>query len=332
MKHLFIRFLLFYLFFIGISPINAQHRKSANPILSGFHADPEILYSRQTKRYYIYPTSDGFPGWGGSYFKVFSSRNLKEWKEERVILDMKKDVSWANGNAWAPCIEEKEIDGKYKYFFYYSANSVTNKGKQIGVATANSPTGPFTDSGKPIITSSPVGQGQQIDVVTDPTSGKSYLYWGNGYMAGAELNNDMLSVKEETITVMTPKGGTLQTYAFREAPYVFFRKGVYYFLWSVDDTGSPNYHVAYGTGNSPLGPIQVAKEPIILIQSPKDEIYGPAHCSVLQVPDKKDSWFIVYHRINKEYLKHGPGWHREVCIDRLEFNKDGTIKQVIPTP
>ena len=305
MKHLFIRFLLFYLFFIGISPINAQHRKSANPILSGFHADPEILYSRQTKRYYIYPTSDGFPGWGGSYFKVFSSRNLKEWKEERVILDMKKDVSWANGNAWAPCIEEKEIDGKYKYFFYYSANSVTNKGKQIGVATANSPTGPFTDSGKPIITSSPVGQGQQIDVdvFTDPTSGKSYLYWGNGYMAGAELNNDMLSVK-----------------------------GVYYFLWSVDDTGSPNYHVAYGTGNSPLGPIQVAKEPIILIQSPKDEIYGPAHCSVLQVPDKKDSWFIVYHRINKEYLKHGPGWHREVCIDRLEFNKDGTIKQVIPTP
>ena len=91
-------------------------------------------------------------------------------------------------------------------------------------------------------------------------------------------------------------------------------------------------HVVYGTGNSPLGPIQVAKEPIILIQSPKDEIYGPAHCSVLQVPDKKDSWFIVYHRINKEYLKHGPGWHREVCIDRLEFNKDGTIKQVIPTP
>lgn len=90
MKHLFIRFLLFYLFFIGISPINAQHRKSANPILSGFHADPEILYSRQTKCYYIYPTSDGFPGWGGSYFKVFSSRNLKEWKEERVILDMKK--------------------------------------------------------------------------------------------------------------------------------------------------------------------------------------------------------------------------------------------------
>ena len=334
MKHLHFKLFLFCLCLIGTIQMTAQNRKSHNPILPSFHADPEILYSQQTKHYYIYPTSDGFPGWGGSYFKVFSSKNLKSWKEEKVILDMNKDVSWANGNAWAPCIEEKKINGKYKYFFYYSANPVTNKGKQIGVATANSPLGPFTDSGKPIITSSPVGRGQQIDVdvFTDPISGKSYLYWGNGYMAGAELNDDMMSVKEETITVMTPKGGTLETYAFREAPYVFFRKGVYYFLWSVDDTGSPNYHVAYGTSDSPLGPIQVAKEPIILIQSPKEEVYGPAHCSVLQIPNKKDRCIIVYHRINKEYLKHGPGWHREVCMDWMEFNEDGTIRQVVPTP
>ena len=334
MKHLHFKLFLFCLCLIGTIQMTAQNRKSHNPILPSFHADPEILYSQQTKHYYIYPTSDGFPGWGGSYFKVFSSKNLKSWKEEKVILDMNKDVSWANGNAWAPCIEEKKINGKYKYFFYYSANPVTNKGKKIGVATANSPLGPFTDSGKPIITSSPVGRGQQIDVdvFTDPISGKSYLYWGNGYMAGAELNDDMMSVKEETITVMTPKGGTLETYAFREAPYVFFRKGVYYFLWSVDDTGSPNYHVAYGTSDSPLGPIQVAKEPIILIQSPKEEVYGPAHCSVLQIPNKKDRGIIVYHRINKEYLKHGPGWHREVCMDWMEFNEDGTIRQVVPTP
>lgn len=332
MRHFYFKLFLFAVCLAATVQATAQSKKSHNPILPGFHADPEILYSHQTKRYYIYPTTDGFPGWGGSYFKVFSSKNLKSWKEEKVILDMNKDVAWANGNAWAPCIEEKKMDGKYKYFFYYSANPVTNKGKQIGVATADHPTGPFRDSGKPIITSSPVGRGQQIDVdvFTDPVSGKSYLYWGNGYMAGAELNDDMMSVKEETITVMTPKGGTLQTHAFREAPYVFFRKGVYYFLWSVDDTGSPNYHVAYGTSTSPLGPIEVAKEPIILIQNPEKEIYGPAHNSILQIPGK-DKWYIVYHRINKEYLKIQPGIHREVCIDRMEFNEDGTIKQVIPT-
>lgn len=304
-----------------------------NPVLPGFHADPEILYSRQTDKYYIYSTTDGQPGWGGWYFTAFSSPDLKDWTYEGVILDLRSpQVPWANGNAWAPAIEEKCIDGKYKYFLYYSGNPKTGGGKQIGVAIGDSPVGPFVDLGYPIVTESPAGGGQQIDVdvFTDPVSGKSYLYWGNGYMAGAELNADMVSLKKETVKVMTPKGGTLKDYAYREAPYVFYRGGKYYFLWSVDDTGSPNYHVAYGTSDSPLGPIKVAEEPVVLIQNPEREIYGPAHNSVVRKPGT-DEWYIVYHRINKGYLKNEPGVHREVCIDRMEFNADGTIKRVNPT-
>lgn len=304
-----------------------------NPVLPGFHADPEIVYSHQTKKYYIYSTTDGQPGWGGWYFTAYSSDDLKHWTYEGVILDLKSEqVPWANGNAWAPCIEEKLVKGKYKYYFYYSGNPKNGQGKQIGVAVADSPTGPFVDLGHPIITESPVGGGQQIDVdvFTDPVSGKTYLYWGNGYMAGAELNKDMESIKKKTLTVMTPEGGTLQDYAYREAPYVFYRNGLYYFMWSVDDTGSPNYHVAYGTSKSPLGPIEVAAQPVVLKQNPEQQIYGTAHNSVLQIPGT-DEWMIVYHRINKWYLKDAPGVHREVCIDRLQFNDDGTIQPVVPT-
>ena len=104
-------------------------------------------------------------------------------------------------------------------------------------------------------------------------------------MAGAELNTDMTSIKEETIKVMTPKGGTLKDYAYREAPYVFYRNGLYYFLWSVDDTGSPNYHVAYGTSKSPLGPIEVAANPVILKQDPATGIYGTAIILCFRFPD-----------------------------------------------
>lgn len=304
-----------------------------NPVLPGFHADPEIVYSHQTKKYYIYSTTDGQPGWGGWYFTAYSSDDLKHWTYEDVILDLKSEqVPWANGNAWAPCIEAKLVKGKYKYYFYYSGNPKNGQGKQIGVAVADSPTGPFVDLGHPIITESPVGGGQQIDVdvFTDPVSGKTYLYWGNGYMAGAELNKDMVSIKKKTLTVMTPEGGTLQDYAYREAPYVFYRNGLYYFMWSVDDTGSPNYHVAYGTSKSPLGPIEVAAQPVVLKQNPEQQIYGTAHNSVLQIPGT-DEWMIVYHRINKWYLKDAPGVHREVCIDRLQFNDDGTIQPVVPT-
>ena len=303
-----------------------------NPVLPGFHADPEIIYSNLTGKYYIYSTTDGQPGWGGWYYTAYSSSDLKDWTYEGIVLDLKSDqVSWADGNAWAPAIEEKKTKDGYRYYLYFSGNPKNGGGKQIGVATADSPTGPFTDLGHPMITESPTGGGQQIDVdvFTDPVSGKSYLYWGNGYMAGVELNKDMLSIKKKTLKVLTPEGGTLQDYAYREAPYVFYRNGLYYFMWSVDDTGSANYHVAYGTAKSPLGPIQVASDPIVTLQDPELEIYGPAHNSVICKPGT-DEWYIVYHRINKHYLDKSlsPGTHREVCIDRLEFNEDGTIKRV----
>lgn len=305
-------------------------KESKNPVLPEFHADPEILYSEKTGKYYIYSTTDSFPGWGGTYFTGYSSPDLKDWDYEGVILDVSTpQVPWANGNAWAPAIEEKKIDGEYKYFFYFSANPNTDNGKQIGVAVADNPTGPFTTVEKPIVTSSPVGHGQQIDVdvFTDPVSGKSYLYWGNGYMAGGELNDDMISIKPETVTVMTPEGGSLADYEYREAPYVIFRDGTYYFLWSVDDTGSPNYHVAYGTSKSPLGPIEVAESPVILSQ--KGDKIGTAHNAALQIPCTED-WIVVYHRINPAYKNDSPGIHREVCIDRLQFNPDGTIMTVTP--
>lgn len=314
--------------------LNRSYTGQGNPILPGFHADPEILYSNKTGKYYIYSTTDGKPGWGGYKYYVYSSSDLKEWKNEGVALDAKNgQISWANGNLWAPAaIEVKQKDGSYKYFLYYSANPKEKGGKKMGVAVADSPVGPFVDFGKPIVEKSPVGWGQQIDVdvFIDPVSKKPYLYWGNGYMAGAELEPSMTQVKDETITVMTPKGGSLKDYAYREAPYVFYRNGLYYFMWSVDDTGSPNYHVAYGTSKSPLGPIEVAKEPIALIQDPQHEIYGTAHNSVIQKPGT-DEWYIVYHRINKDYIHFQPGVHREVCIDKLEFNADGTIKRVVPT-
>lgn len=315
--------------------LNRSYTGQGNPILPGFHADPEILYSNKTGKYYIYSTTDGKPGWGGYKYYVYSSADLKEWKNEGVALDAKSDqIAWANGNLWAPAaIEVKQKNGSYKYYLYFSANPNDNGRKQMGVAVSDSPTGPFVDLGQPLLAKNHPGCNGQlidVDVFMDPVSKKPYLYWGNGFMAGAELEPNMTKIKDETVTVMTPKGGSLRDYAYREAPYVFYRNGLYYFMWSVDDTGAANYHVAYGTSKSPLGPIEVAKDPIVLIQDPQHEIYGTAHNSVIQKPGT-DEWYIVYHRINKNYIHFQPGVHREVCIDKLEFNADGTIKRVVPT-
>jgi len=295
-----------------------------NPVLEGYYADPDILYSNKTKKYYIYPTSDGFNNWSGNYFKTFSSSNLVDWKDEGIILDLPKDVSWANKNAWAPCIMEKKIKGKYKYFYYFTA------AQKIGVAVSDNPTGPFRDSGKALISALPKGAngGQEIDpdIFTDPKTGKSYLYWGNGYMAVAELNDDMISFKGDTKLIKVDN-------TFREGTYIIHRKGTYYFMWSEDDTRSPNYKVRYGTSKSPLGPIEIPENNIVIQGIPDQGIYATGHHSVLQIPNK-DQWYITYHRFSYPTgIKMGEagGYHREVCIDKLEFNADGTIKQAHPT-
>ncbi len=310
------------------SQVPAFEPNKLNPVFPGLYADPEVLYAEKTGKYYIYPTSDGFRNWTGDFFKVFSSDDLKTWQDEGVILHLKQDVSWAKHNAWAPCvIEKKTAEGEYKYYYYFTA------ARQIGVAVADHPTGPFVDSGKALIGAErpegmPRGQSIDPDVFTDPVSGKSYLYWGNYYMAVCELNEDMVSVKPNTTQIVIPNDAY-----YSEAAHIFYRNGFYYFSWSKNDTRSEDYEVRYVKATSPTGPIDPSESEVIIQKNPEKGIYATGHHSVVQVPGT-DEWYIVYHRFQRpDAIKMGKdaGYNREVCIDKLEFNEDGTIKKVIPS-
>ena len=117
---------------------------------------------------------------------------------------------------------------------------------------------------------------------------------------------------------------------YGEGINVFSRNGIYYFLWSVGDEASEDFHVAYGTSDAPTNTIIPAQDPVILQTDTTNNIYGPGHCSVIRVPGT-DDWYIVYQRIAQDYLNNEPETHHEVCIDRLEFDADGNIIAVTPT-
>jgi len=287
--------------------------RTRSPILPGLNADPDVHYL--DGQYWIYPTTDGFQGWSGTSFKAYSSRDLVHWKDHGVILDLGPDVSWADKNAWAPAIAERNG----KYYFYFCAE------QQIGVAVADSPAGPFKDAlGKPLVAKGGSLSGQMIDpaVFTDD-DGTSYLYWGNGHGYVVPLNDDMTSYDPSKVKDITPDN-------FREGSFVIKRHGTYYFMWSEDDTRSENYHVAYATGPSPLGPW--TKWGTILSKRPEYGILGTGHHSVVNVPGT-DDWYLVYHRfaLNGPGKPGGDGMHRETTVDRMEFAADGTIKPVVPT-
>ncbi|MBO3733056.1 family 43 glycosylhydrolase [Glycomyces niveus] len=295
-----------------------------SPVLPGLYADPNIAVFGDT--YYLYATTDGYPGWGGKDFYVWSSKDLVDWtRSEEPILTLdgaNGDVPWASGNAWAPTIIER--DGKY--YFYFSGHNTALNRKTIGVAVADSPEGPFTAQPQAmILNNEAVTSGQAIDPAAfrDPVSGKYYLAWGNGGPSNgpviAELNDDMVSVKAGTFKRIS--GLT----DFREGVFLNYRDGLYHLTYSIDDTGSENYRVGYATATSLDGPWTYRG--VILQKDTSLGIKGTGHSSIINVPGT-DDWYIAYHRFA---LSGGDGTHRETTIDRLEIGADGLFQPVTPT-
>ncbi len=276
------------------------------PALPGPNADPHIAVFNGT--FYIYPTTDGFPGWGSTSFSAWSSKDLKNWKNEGVILDLPRDLTWANARAWAPAIATKNG----KYFFYFCADA------NIGVGVADRPEGPFKDAlGKPLVTKGDYA-GQSIDPMTFvDDDGKAYLTWGQGHCYIVPLNEDMISFDKAQVKDITPPG-------YNEGPFLLKRKGIYYLMWSEFDTRDPRYSVAYGTSTSPLGPFTKAPENPILKQ--KGDVKGAGHHSVVQIPGT-DTWVIVYHRF---IIPGGNGFNRETSLSPMRFDEQGRILPADP--
>ncbi|HEY8933219.1 MAG TPA: family 43 glycosylhydrolase [Rariglobus sp.] len=288
------------------------------PILDGFTADPSIRVFGDT--YYVYPTSDK-PNWLTTDFSVWSSKNLVDWKKERMVLDVAHDLKWANIRAWAPdCIERAGT-----YYFYFCADH------KVGVATAKTPVGPFVDAlGKPLLNRK--ADPRMTTNTIDPypfidDDGQAYIYWGNGAeRANAyRLKPDMITLEGDIIDIPIKGRSSGVVADFREGVVIFKRKGLYYFMWSVDDARSDNYRVAYGTATSPLGPVHMPAEGAVVL-SKNGVVKGTGHHSVVNVPGT-DRWYVVYHR---HAIPDGNGYQRETCLARMEFNPDGSIKPIDP--
>jgi hypothetical protein len=312
----------------GVLPITAEECSrllaafgDGHQVLPGQFADPELV--KFGNRYYLYPTTDGFTGWSGTRFHVFSSDDLRIWKDEGVILDLAtEDVPWAVGSAWAPAIASK--NGKY---YYYFCGKMKSGESAIGVAVAETPVGPFTAQSQPLVNLEQmkrlgIAMGQTIDPsVFFEDDGTAYLLFGNVHAAIVRLGDDMVTVIEDTMENLAG------LHDFREAVTVLKRDGQYHFTWSCDDTGSEDYRVNYGTAESLYGPITYHYP--VLVKNKEKDMLGTGHHSILQEPGT-DKYWIAYHRFVTPLTRftQEKGYHREVCIDPLSFGDDGLMLRV----
>ncbi len=313
-KNTFYISLLAFLGFLNLQgQVNAPEN---NPVFPGWYADPEGIVFEDT--YWIFPTFSA-PYEEQVFLDAFSSRDLVNWKKHEKIIDT-AEVTWAKRAMWAPAVIKKNND----YFLFFSANDIQSDEETggIGIAQASRPEGPYKDYlGKPLISKFYNGA-QPIDQFVFEDEGNLYMFYGGWKHCNVVLlNDDFTGFKTfedgETFKEITPEG-------YVEGPFMFKRKGKYYFMWSEGGWTGPDYSVAYAIADSPVGPFKRIGK--ILKQDPAIAT-GAGHHSVIKVPGE-DSYYIIYHR---RPLGETDGNSREISIEKMHFDKNGFIKPVTLT-
>lgn len=289
-----------------------------NPIIRNqYSADPSARVFGD--RVYVYPSHDILAPEGVTRkdwfcmedYHVFSSENLIDWTDHGVILEQNK-VPWVLPNSysmWAPdCIER---NGKYYFYFPSTPKDTlaTRRGFTIGVAVADTPTGPFLPQTSPIKGVRGIDPNVFID-----KDGQAYLYWSQGNIFGAKLKENMLELDSEVKTL-----GNLPSKGLKEGPYVFERNGIYYMTYP--HVENKIERLEYAISDNPLGPFKVMG--VIMDESPTG--CWTNHHSIIEF---KNQWYLFYH-----HNDYSPTFDkaRSIRADSLSFNSDGAIKKVIPT-
>jgi hypothetical protein len=289
-----------------------------NPLITDqFSADPSARVFGD--KVYVYPSHDilatqgkGRVGWFCMEdYHVFSSSNLTDWTDHGVVVTQNK-IPWVRPDSysmWAPdCIYR---NGKY-YFYFPTApkdTSAYGRGFTIGVAIADKPEGPYVPEPTPIKNVHGIDPNVFID-----KDGQAYLYWASGNIYAAKLKENMLELASDPIIL-----AELPAKGLKEGPYLFERKGIYYFTYP--HVENKTERLEYAISNNPLGPFKFTG--VIMDESPTG--CWTNHQSVIQF---KNQWYLFYH-----HNDYSPRFDkaRSIRADSLFFNDDSTIKKVIPT-
>ncbi|MBO4627455.1 MAG: glycoside hydrolase family 43 protein [Lachnospiraceae bacterium] len=294
-------------------------KKSKNPIITSIYtADPAPMVHDGTL--YLYTTHDEDQLINDFYtmfdWRCYSTTDMVNWTDHGKIFGL-DDIEWADDRAWAPqCIAR---NGR---FYLYCPVHKKNGGMAIAVGVSDSPTGPFTDLGYPL-----VDEGDWNDI--DPTvfiddDGQAYLYFGNPELRYVLLNEDMISIDESVGVQKIPmtvesfgKGSHMTGTTYGEGPWFYKRNGLYYMVFAGFAEGERrNEHFGYATSEGPTGPWKYQG---VLMEE------GPCFTNHPGLCDYKGHSYLFYHT---DELPGGSLFHRSVCVAEFTYNEDGTIDTI----
>ena len=297
--------------FLSIGLLTVQ-TFAQNPIVqTHYTADPAPMVYNGTLYLYTSHDEDASTWFVMNDWKLYTTTDMVNWTDHGAVLSY-KTFNWAKGDAWAmQCVER---NGR---FYAYVPVTMNKGGGAIGVAVADSPYGPFYDAlGKPLVSS---GKGDIDPTVMIDDDEQAYLYWGNPFCYYVKLNEDMISYSSDIVRVpMTEESfgkreGNVaeRPTLYEEGPWLYKHNDWYYLLWA----GGPiPEHLGYSISKSPVGPWKYAGTLM-----PTE---GGSFTNHPGIVDYKGSTYLFYHN---GALPGGGGFTRSVCVQKAEFNKDGTL-------
>lgn len=293
------------------SQINPE--KFNNPIIKDkYTGDPAALVYKD--KVYLYAGHDEAPNDFNFYkmneWVVYSSSDMKHWESHPVPLKV-TDFKWASNDAWASQV----IERNGKFYWYVTVSHGTIPGKAIGIAVSDSPTGPFKDAlGKALITNDMTKFTDISWDDIDPTvyidnDGQAYLFWGNTACHYAKLKDNMIELDGPIQHIDLPN--------YTEAPWIHKHKNWYYLSYAYQFPEK----IAYAMSKSITGPWEY--------KGILNELAGNSNTNHQSIIDFKGQSYFIYH--NGGVQPHGGSFRRSVCVDKLYYNKDGTMKRVVMT-
>jgi len=304
---------------VAFSSANAQNHKdtlfhsASNPIITHkFTADPAAMVYKD--KVYLYTGHDVAPARENRYvmheWLCFSTSDMANWTEHPPPLNV-KDFTWAKDDAWASQV----IERNGKFYWYVAVEHATIKGKAIGVAVSDSPTGPFKDAiGAALITNDMTTEAKISWDDIDPSvliddNGQAWLFWGNTTLHYVKLKQNMIEMDGPFQKIELPR--------FTEAPWIHKRKGWYYLSYAYEFPEK----IAYAMSQKIDGPWEY--------KGILNEIAGNSNTNHQAIIEFKGNWYFIYH--NGALVPDAGSFHRSVCIDYLYYNKDGTMRRVVMT-
>ena len=311
----------------------------ANPVSKDFadtFADPSLLRGKDGW-WYSYGTSDPLREGEGTMHRIpiARSNDLVTWSSVGDAFSTLTLPSWAAPNAsiWAPDV--RFVNGQYRMYYVVTETKVTAEPNDnaVGMATAPSPTGPWTDSGAPVV--GPIRGGQVGDgnfkwtfdpsVVTD-ADGSQWLFYGS-YYGGVHVTRLSADGRQAT--------GTPTMVAIDnkfEGAYPVHRGGYWYLFASTANCcagPATGYSVQVGRARNPHGPYvdrdgvpltasQAGGTPV-LVQNGNRWV-GAGHNAV--VTDLAGQDWMAYHAIDRAdpFLDGTDGINeRPMLLDRLDW-------------